>query len=226
MAKLYGIGVGPGDRELITLKAIRALRKVDLVVAPSSKGQKSTAYDIAKPYIKSDVMFMEFPMIYSKEDLRAKWEENAGKIEKLLDEGKDIAFITLGDPMTYSTYIYILERMKGRDAETIPGISSYSAAASELNIPVAKGGESFAVISSEDMSKISTALDMFDNVILLKVSKRYPDIVHLIKERSFKGYMVVRCGLKGEEICYDLDKYAKKNVDYLSLIIAKKVHPS
>ncbi|MBP2072373.1 precorrin-2 C(20)-methyltransferase [Thermoanaerobacterium butyriciformans] len=223
MAKLYGIGVGPGEESFITLKAVKILQKVDVVVAPSSKGEGSIAYEIVKPYIKCDVVFIEFPMTYSKEDLKAKWEENVKKIKTFLDDGKDVAFITIGDPMIYSTYIYILKRIEGYEAETIPGISSYSAAASRLNIPIAEGNETFAVVPSGDILEISKALDMFDNVVLMKISRRYEEIVNLLKEKNFKGYLVIKCGHQDEEISYDLDKYIGKKIDYLSLIIAKKV---
>ncbi|SHE36719.1 precorrin-2/cobalt-factor-2 C20-methyltransferase [Thermoanaerobacter uzonensis DSM 18761] len=223
MAKLYGIGVGPGEESLITLKAVKILQKVDVVIAPSSKGEGSIAYEIAKPYIKGDVVFMEFPMTYSKEDLKTKWEENVKKIKELLDEGKDVAFITIGDPMIYSTYIYILKGIEDYEVETIPGITSYSAAASRLNIPIAEGNETFAVISSGNVTEISKALAMFDNVVLMKISRRYKEIVNLLKEKSFKGYLVIKCGHKKEKISYDLDRYIGKKIDYLSLIIAKKV---
>ncbi|MDK2806040.1 MAG: precorrin-2/cobalt-factor-2 C20-methyltransferase [Thermoanaerobacterium sp.] len=223
MAKLYGIGVGPGEESFITLKAVKILQKVDVVIAPSSKGEGSIAYEIAKPYIKCDVVFIEFPMTYSKEDLKAKWEENVKKIKTFLDDGKDVAFITIGDPMIYSTYIYILKGIEGYEAETIPGISSYSAAASRLNIPIAEGNETFAVVPSGDILEISKALDMFDNVVLMKISRRYEEIVNLLKEKNFKGYLVIKCGHQDEEISYDLDKYIGKKIDYLSLIIAKKV---
>ena len=83
MAKLYGIGVGPGEESLITLKAVKILQKVDVVIAPTSKGEGSIAYEIAKPYIKGDVVFMEFPMTYSKEDLKTKWEENVKKNQRV-----------------------------------------------------------------------------------------------------------------------------------------------
>ncbi|ADH60198.1 precorrin-2 C20-methyltransferase [Thermoanaerobacter mathranii subsp. mathranii str. A3] len=223
MAKLYGIGVGPGEESLITLKAVKILQKVDVVIAPTSKGEGSIAYEIAKPYIKGDVIFMEFPMTYSKEDLKTKWEENVKKIKELLDEGKDVAFITIGDPMIYSTYIYILKGIKDYEVETIPGITSYSAAASRLNIPIAEGNETFAVISSGDVTEISKALDMFDNVVLMKISRRYEEIVNLLKEKRFKGYLVIKCGHQDEKISCDLDRYIGKKIDYLSLIIAKKV---
>jgi precorrin-2 C20-methyltransferase len=189
MAKLYGIGVGPGEESFITLKAVKILQKVDVVIAPSSKGEGSIAYEIAKPYIKGGVVFIEFPMTYSKEDLKAKWEENVKKIKAFLDDGKDVAFITIGDPMIYSTYIYILKGIEGYEAETIPGISSYSAAASRLNIPIAEGNETFAVVPSGDILEISKALDMFDNVVLMKISRRYEEIVNLLKEKTLKDIL-------------------------------------
>ncbi|TZE81804.1 precorrin-2 C(20)-methyltransferase [Calorimonas adulescens] len=223
MTKLYGVGVGPGEKSLITLKAVETLQKVDVVIAPTSKEERSIAYEIAKPYIKGDVVFMEFPMTYSREDIKTKWEENIEKIRKLLNEGKDVAFITIGDPMIYSTYIYILKGIEEYEVETISGITSYSAAASRLNIPIAEGNEAFAVIPSGDVTEISKALDLFDNVVLMKISRRYKEIVKLLKEKDFKGYLVTKCGHQDEKISYDLDRYIGEKIDYLSLIIAKKV---
>ncbi|AFK87637.1 MULTISPECIES: precorrin-2 C(20)-methyltransferase [Thermoanaerobacterium] len=222
MAKLYGIGVGIGDKNLISLKAVETLGQVDVVVAPTSKGEGSIAYEIAKPYIKSDVVFLEFPMIYTKENLKAKWDENIKKIKRFLDEGKNVAFITIGDPMIYSTYVYILNGIEGYEAETIPGISSFSAAASRLNIPIATGDEAFAVIPSGDILEISKALDMFDNVVLMKISRRFDEIVKILKEKNFKGYLVIKCGHDDEQISLNLDEYIGKKIDYMSLIIAKK----
>lgn len=223
MAKLYGVGVGPGDKDLITLKSAKILEIADIVVAPASTGDESIAYEIAKTYIKGNVVFMEFPMVHSKEQLERKWDENVKKIKKMLDEGNNVAFITIGDPMVYSTYIYVLKRMKDYDVETIPGITSFNAAAARLNVPIAEGKESFAVIPSGDLDDISNALDMYNNVILMKVSRKYDDIVGLLNKKNFKGMLVIRCGHEDEEVIYNLDKHKNKKINYLSLIIAKKV---
>ncbi|ERM90787.1 hypothetical protein O163_13940 [Caldanaerobacter subterraneus subsp. yonseiensis KB-1] len=221
MAKFYGVGVGPGEKSLITLKAVEILKKVDMVVAPS-KGEGSIAYSIAKPHIRGEVVFMDFPMTYNKKELKSKWEENAEKIRKFLISGKDVAFITIGDPTIYSTYIYLLKELEGFEVETVPGISSYSAAAASLNLPIAQGRQNFAVVSSDDPEEIEKILDLFGTVILMKVSRNYDIIVKLLEEKGFIGHLVIRCGHDDEKITRNLEEYIGRKVDYLSLIIAKK----
>jgi len=223
MAILYGIGVGPGDKDLITLKAIKILQKVDIVIAPSSKGEESIAFEIAKPYINCQVIFMEFPMTYLKQELKQKWQDNINQIKGLLDTGKDVAFITLGDPMIYSTYIYILKGLKGYKVETIPGITSYSGAASAANIPIAEGQAPFAVIPSGNIEDIKKILNIFDNVILMKITKKYSEIVKLLHEENFTGKLIIKTGHEDEIISSNFEEYIDTSISYLSLIIAKKV---
>ncbi len=220
--KFYGIGVGPGDPELITLKAIRILEQVDAVIAPRGKGE-SIALKIAKPYIRGEVFKLEFPMIYEKEALEPVWDENVKKIKELLYGGKDVAFITLGDPMIYSSYIYILKRLKDFEVATIPGITSFSAAAARLNLPIAEGKEPFAVVPAGDLQIVERALSDFDNVVLMKVSRNYVQIADLLQEKGFTAGLIIRCGHQEEEVTFDLEKYRGGKIDYLSLIIGKKV---
>ncbi|MGB9779779.1 MAG: precorrin-2 C(20)-methyltransferase [Caldanaerobacter sp.] len=221
MAKFYGVGVGPGDRKLLTLKAVEILNKVDVVLAPS-KGEGSIAYFIAKPYIKGEVVFLDFPMTYDTKRLKDKWEENAEKIRELLMGGKDVAFITIGDPMIYSTYIYLLRELEGFEIETIPGISSYSAAAASFNLPIAEGRQNFAVVSSDDPEEIEKILELFDTVVLMKVSRNYDTIIKLLKDKGFVGNLAIKCGHEDEKKTRNLEEFIGKKLDYLSLIIAKK----
>ena len=108
--KFYGIGVGVGDPEEITLKAINTLKKLDVVILPEAKKDDgSVAYEIAKQYMKEDVekIFVEFPMLKSLEERENARKKNAKTVQDLLDEGKNVGFLTIGDTMTYSTYVYI-----------------------------------------------------------------------------------------------------------------------
>ena len=127
--KFYGIGVGVGDPEELTIKAINTLKKLDVVLLPEAKtGDGSVAYEIAKEYMKTDIekIFVEFPMLKSVEDRINARKENAKIVEKLLDEGKNVGFLTIGDTMTYSTYVYLLEHLPEKYlVETVPGISSF-----------------------------------------------------------------------------------------------------
>jgi len=219
--KFHGIGIGPGDPDLITIKAVKILEKVDIVIAPFSKNQ-SIAYKIVSPYIKGQVVKLRFPMIRDKRVLEGFWENNTRQIKAMLDEGKDVAFITLGDPMIYSTYIYIFNRLKDYDRETVPGIPSFCAAAAKLGISIAEGDDPFVVVPTSDEKIIDKALEDFDNVILMKVSRNFNLIAHKLKEKGFKTGFVSRCCHENEEIHYDLDNLKNQKVDYLSLVIGKK----
>ena len=106
----YGIGVGPGDPELLTVKAINAIKEVDIIIAPKTeKKEDSVALSIARPYLRDDVEIVKqvFPMVVNFEKSPEAWENNKNEILALLKAGKKVAFLTLGDPMFYSTYIYV-----------------------------------------------------------------------------------------------------------------------
>ena len=125
---LYGIGVGPGDKELLTVKAVRAIENSDVVIAPSAlEGGESIALETAKEYIKegTEVVIKHFPM--GKKNRVEKAKEAYEFIEEKLREGKNVSFLTIGDPYVYSTYIHMLKHMeeRGFHVETIPGITSF-----------------------------------------------------------------------------------------------------
>ena len=151
MNKFYGIGVGVGDKENITLKAVKRLGEVDVIILPEAKsGEGSTAFEIIKNYVKKDIeqVFLEFPMIKDVEARKIFRKNNADKINKLLSEGKNVAFLTIGDPMTYSTYTYVLEHISDDvEVETIAGITSFNSIAARLNIPLMVGDEDLKVVS-------------------------------------------------------------------------------
>jgi precorrin-2/cobalt-factor-2 C20-methyltransferase len=151
---LYGIGVGPGDPELLTIKSARILSEVDVVfAAASTKNDYSLAVNIAGPHIPvgTAVRMLQFPMTKDKEETRKAWKIHAETIISELEQGKNAAFLTLGDPMTYSTYGYILQNIQKSaphiSITTIPGITSYQAAAACINTPLVEGEECLLVVS-------------------------------------------------------------------------------
>ena len=151
---LYGIGVGPGDPELITLKALKTLGRVAVVFAAASSGNKySLAVEIASPHLKEGVpvVHLGFPMTRDKMRLAEAWAENGEKVAETLKNGKDAAFITLGDPLTYSTFGYILETIRETypdiPIKIIPGITSYQAGAAAAGHILVEGDESLVVSS-------------------------------------------------------------------------------
>ena len=150
---LYGIGVGPGDPELLTMKAARILGCVDLILAASStKNEGSLALDIARPHLSpgAEIISLGFPMTRSGDALRAAWEENARLVLAELEKGRDAAFLTLGDPMLYSTFAYLLRTLRGlapdQSVTVVPGITSFQAAAAATETVLAEGSENLLVL--------------------------------------------------------------------------------
>lgn len=232
--RLYGIGVGPGDPDFITLKAVRVLQQVDVVfTSSSSKNAYSLAVQIASPHIPetTPVRRLEFPMCRDHGVMEQAWRENAQIVAKVLEQGKNAAFITLGDCLTYSTYGY-MARHVGRIApnaemEAVPGITSYQAAAARLNQPLVEGEESLLVLSGvEGGSRFRQFARQAENVVFLKAYKNIADITSTLQEYGWtkNSLGVVSCGLPGERIIADMKDFAAARPDYWTLILTKKPH--
>ncbi|MDR1045289.1 MAG: precorrin-2 C(20)-methyltransferase [Candidatus Adiutrix sp.] len=228
---LYGIGVGPGDPELLTIKAARVLGQVDLVFTAASPGNDySIAQQIAQPHLKPgiEVRRLNFPMVGDRETLTRVWRANAEEIAGVLREGLSAAFLTLGDPLTYSTYGYVLpylaEMLPQGQIRTIPGITSYQMAAARHNQPLVTGLESLTIMSGvEDPEKLGRLLTQTDNVAILKTYRSYEGIVAMLKEKNQlkNATLYSRVGLPDEEIHVDLEKDPVAKPPYLSLMIVK-----
>jgi len=228
----FGIGVGPGDPELITMKAIRTLQQVDVVyAAASTKNSHSLAVNISKPHIPdtTPIHRLSFPMTTDRTVAQSAWERNADTIYQTLSKGLGAAFLTLGDPMTYSTYGYVLQYLKRIDpqlrAVTVPGITSYQAAAARLNVPLVEGEESLLVVSGATGGDRLRALTMKpENVVFLKAYRNVPDIIQAIGESDFdyRCMGVSKCGQTDEKIILEITEFENRTPDYWTLIIAKK----
>jgi len=229
---LYGIGVGPGDPELITLKGIKVLGYVDVVFAASStKNRYSLAVNIASRYLRKDtpVELLGFPMTRDPEKLKEAWRENALRVMKPLKEGKNVAFLTLGDPLTYSTFGYVMQTLRREDPnlsiKIVPGITSYQAAAAAAGWVLAEAEESLAVISGVlGAERLKEVVDSVDSIVMLKVYRRYEEILLDLEELGLLGHSVLvsNCGREGEKIVRDLKKHRLDDLGYLSLLLIKK----
>ncbi len=232
---LYGIGVGPGDPELMTIKAARLLGEVDLVFTAASPGNDfSYAQKIAEPYLKPGlaVRRLDFPMVGDEAALNAAWKANAEEIADFLKSGRSAAFLTLGDPMTYSTYGYVLpylaESLPQGAVVTVPGITSYQLAASLSNKPLVTGLESLTVMSGvEDPEKLGELLDRTDNVAILKTYRSFDKILEMLKRKNLaqNATLYSQIGLSEEKITRDLEENAVARPPYLSLLVVNKLRP-
>lgn len=226
----YGIGVGPGDPELLTLKAVNVIREVDVIIAPKTeKKEDSLALSIARPYLKDNVEIVKqvFPMVVKFEQSTEAWESNKNEILALLQAGKKVAFLTLGDPMFYSTYIYVFRLLEncGYEIETIPGVPAFCAIGSKLGYPLVEGNDILSIIpATATQEKIKEVIAVTDNVVMMKVYKNFPEIVDVLTENKLtdKAVMISRCGLPDEMIIRDLEPAKEQKVNYLSTILARR----
>ena len=224
--KFYGIGVGVGDPQNITVKATKKLHKVDVIVLPEAKsGEGSTAFNIVREYLKPGVeqMFLEFPMIKDVEARKVFRKNNADKISAELEKGKNVAFLTIGDPMTYSTYTYVLEYIADDvEVETVAGITSFNSIAARLNVPLMIGDEDLKVVSVNRKTDIYKEIENNDNLVLMKISRNFEKIKKAIIETGNKENAVIvsDCGKENEVVYWDIESVDE--VPYFSTMILKK----
>lgn len=229
--KFYGIGVGPGDPELLTLKAFRLLEQVDVLCIPKSKMEKeSLALKVVSQVMDRDFRVLEllFPMSHDEAVLAEHWDRAASLVAAELDAGYNVAFITIGDPMFYSTYSYLLERVRKDPAVevvTVPGVTAFAACASLINEPLTEKDERVAVIpAAYSLDDLRDVLDNFDNVVLMKVNKNYDAVVGLLEELGLldRAVYISRCGYPDQFFTTDLKSLVGKDRDYMSILIIRK----
>jgi precorrin-2/cobalt-factor-2 C20-methyltransferase len=229
---LYGVGVGPGDPELLTLKAQRLISQVPVVFVPISRqGERSVAMDIAQHCLdpnKQEIVFLLFPMSRRPAVLQEAWSEAAAKIAGRLKAGQDGAFLTEGDPGLYSTFAYVLERLRSclpeLRVEIVPGVSSINAAAARSLTPLATGDESIAVVTGAHMDKLKAALRNHNTVVILKVKPAYDRILDMLEQEGLAGQAVLveRATSEGERVVEDIKSLRGQEMDYFSLLIVRK----
>lgn len=227
---LYGIGVGPGDPDLITLKAVKTLHKVDVVLAAAStKNEASLALSIAAPHLApgAQTLRLDFPMTRDAAVLAAAWRANAEAVAEILDAGRNAAFLTLGDPLTYSTFGYLSRALALRtDApvEVVPGVTSYQAAAARTGRVLVESGESLAVVSGvADEACLTRVLESVQSAVILKAYKNLPVIRRVLEKLGLGDacVFVTRLGLEGEAVIHGLANLPEKP-SYFSLILVRR----
>ena len=227
VGKLYGVGVGPGDPELMTLQAARLLRECATIAVPTTGKDRSVAYEIGKgavPEIAAkELLEVHMPMIRDPLLLEVSHEEVTMKIITELEKGKDVAFLTLGDPSIYSTYIYIHDKVvaRGYDAQIIPGIPSFCAVAARLNQGLTEAAEALHIIPAS-YEGIEEALALKGTRVLMKTGKSMGKIKALLgeMEQPPSVKMVECCGMDGERVFNNLEDI-DDNAGYFSILVVK-----
>ena len=230
MAKFYGIGTGPGDSTLVTIKAVNTIKMLDILYTPEpKKGGDSLALSIVKEYVPDTVEIKQrhFPMNNDSVEKMASWDAIAAEIKADVKAGKEVGFITLGDPMIYSTYVYIMERLMDEiEVETIPGISSFSNVASNQNFPLVMDTDPLMVIPcTMEEEKIDAALQTYDCFVLMKVYKNFKEIVQKLEKYDLidSAILVSNSSQEREVVYKDLrDVHLQEKISYFSTILVNR----
>ncbi|MDK2821788.1 MAG: hypothetical protein PWP31_1753 [Clostridia bacterium] len=229
MSKFYGIGAGPGDSSLLTIKAVETLKKLDIIYTPKAKkSRKSLALTIVEEYLKKDLEIKQrhFPMNFNIKEKNQIWDDIAQEIVDDVKKGKNVGFITLGDPMIYSTYEYLLTRIKNKvKVETIPGITSFTNIASNQNFPLVMDKETLVVVPcTTDEEKIDFVLQNYNSIVLMKVYKNFKTIIEKIKKYGLTKYsiLVSNSSLNEEKVFRNIENVNSDQISYFSTILINK----
>lgn len=221
---LYGIGVGPGDPELMTLKAVKRLKSCDIIAIPQEEKSECVAYKIAVSAVPEiadkNFLCLSMPMTKDKTLLQRSHETAAAQVAQCLKDGKNVAFITLGDAAVYSTYLYVHQRIAamGFQTEIISGITSFCAAAARLSIPLVNGSEELHIIPAS--YHIEEALRLPGVKVLMKAGRKMSEVKKLLETGNYDVKMVENCGMEDERV-YESMEEMPENSGYYSLIIVR-----
>lgn len=232
LGTLYGLGVGPGDPELITVKAFRVIQESPVIAYPRKrKGSKSYAHRIVEVYIRpeeKEMLGLVFPMTKDQGILDREWNETVGKIWQKLCEGKDVAFVTEGDPLLYSTFIHMMRLMQKLHPEveikTVPGISSFNGSASRLGIALADGDEHVAIVPArDDYEAMKKAIEDHDAVVFIKVAKVIDLMITVLRDLDLlEKASVVTKVTSDEEVIWNVSELEGLELEYLTLMVVRK----
>lgn len=225
MAVLYGIGVGPGDPEQMTLKAVRIINECDVIVVPTKDVLSSVAYNIAvgavPNIVNKEIIGIPMPMTKDMDVLNKAHTEAALTIVDILDSGRSIAFLILGDPTIYSTFTYIQENImcKGYKTELVNGVASFTYAASIINKALVERNETLHVIPAT--YGILDSLKLSGTKVFMKAGNRLEEIKREAKNlygTEREVYFIENCGMEGEQIIEGIDNIPDK-AGYYSMVI-------
>ena len=229
---LFGVGVGPGDPELLTLKALRIIQAAPVVCVPQSETRTdSYALGIVREYLdmdKQEILRLPFP-VDDPEGAAGVWRSGADILAQRLYRGQDVAFVTEGDPMLFSTFTYVMEAIKAEHpsipVEIVPGVSSIMAAAASSGVPLAKHGQRLAVLPAVyGIDDLSEAIASYDTIVLMKVNRELLQTLDHLETLGLAGKTVYvrRVTTPGEKVIGDVSQLTQEDIDYFSLLIVKR----
>lgn len=226
--KLIGLGVGPGDPELLTLKALRIVKESDVIAVPGNIVKESVAYQIVKevyPELDEKTLLpVRMPMTKDPQILEQNHKKAADDVEGWLEKGVNVAFLTLGDPTVYSTYMYVHKRImqRGYETEIVSGITSFCAVAAKMNMSLAEMAEPLHVIpATYHTEHMEDILELSGTKVLMKSGKKLKQVKESILRSGQPAVMIQDCGMDTEKI-YNSVEEMPEEAGYYSLVIVKE----
>lgn len=237
--KLYCIGCGPGDPDLLTLKAINIIKNADIIYTPTAReGKPSVALSIVEGFLNKDTEIQQlvFPMIKDFNKLKENWKDNTKEITNSIRNGKRAIYLTVGDPSLYSTWIYIYREItnahKDIEVEVIPGITSIFSFSAEIKTPIGEGEEIIGIIPAcYNLDRLKTAAQCCDTLIFLKDGRYFNSVLEILMESGFPGESDIFIAqdvstnseaLQKKKLSELLRNPNENNDKYFSIMIAKK----
>ena len=223
--RLYGVGVGPGDPELMTIKACKIIRSCPVIAVPGKAPEETVAYQIAagaEPAVREkELLGIHMPMTKDPKILEESHRAAVEKLKEELDAGKDVAFLTLGDPTVYSTYLYVHQELReaGYQTEIISGIPSFCAAAARVQMGIGEKAEQIHIVPAS--YQIQEALQLPGTKVLMKAGKKMAEVKKTLLEQNLSASMIENCGMENEKI-YGSPEEIPEDAGYYSLIIVKE----
>ena len=221
----YGVGVGPGDPELMTYKAAKLIRENDVIAVPGKDPREAVAYKIAAGVVPEiadkELVSIFMPMIKDRELIDREHQKAARRVEEILDTGRNLVYLTLGDPTVYCTFTYIQHYLEadGYQVELVPGISSFCAAAARLGLPLAEWDEQLHVVPA--VHKLDQLLDQPGTYVLMKSAGQMKAVKEMLRRSGRNAQMVENCCMDDEKLYRSLEEIPD-DAGYFSLIIARK----
>ena len=225
---LYGVSVGTGDPELITVKGLKILQNSQIVAFPSGINKRSgIAQSIISGWLQphQQTLPLEFPYVRDTQKLQEAWNNAARQVWRYLQQGIDITFACLGDVSFYSTFTYLAQTLQQlhpeAKIETVPGVCSPMAIASVLGIPLTVDRQRLAILPAlHTVEELSTALDWAEIVVLLKVSSVYQQVWQILQQRNLldSSWVVEKATFPEQKIYQNLANYPQLHLDYFSIM--------
>lgn len=221
----YGVGVGPGDPELMTQKAIRLIRENDVIAVPGKAAKESIAYRIAAQAVPElsykELVAVCMPMVKDRVLMEKEHRKGAERLKQYLDRGQNVVYLTLGDPSIYCSFSYLQRILmaEGYRVELVSGVPSFCAAAARLGQPLVEGNEPLHIIPAAH--KAGNMPDHPGTYVLMKSASHMREVKELLRQSGLRAEAVLDCGMESERICRDTEEIPD-DAGYLSLIVFKK----